>query len=148
MGILDFARDIGRQLFDRDEVAAQSIKDHLDIRLTPIRDLAVGYDEGVVTLTGECLDQTHREQAILLAGNVKGVEKVVSDGLRAPAPTPEVPEERIEFYEIQRGDSLSAIAKRYYGDAMGYPRIFEANRDVIGDPNKIYPGQMIRIPLG
>ena len=49
---------------------------------------------------------------------------------------------------IQKGDSLSAIAKRYYGDAKEYPRIFDANREVIKDPDLIYPGQKIRVPLG
>ena len=59
----------------------------------------------------------------------------------APTPTLEV-----EFYEIESGDSLSAIAKKFYGDANRYNEIFEANREVIGDPDKIYPGQKIRIP--
>ena len=50
------------------------------------------------------------------------------------------------YYTIQAGDTLSAIAQRYYGDANQYPKIFNANRDEIKDANVIYPGQRIRIP--
>ena len=52
------------------------------------------------------------------------------------------------WYVIESGDTLSKIAKNYLGDAMAYPKIFEANREVIKDANLIYPGQKIRIPLG
>jgi nucleoid-associated protein YgaU len=56
------------------------------------------------------------------------------------------PKEQVEYYIIAKGDTLSAIAKKYYGDANKYPRIFDANREVIKDANLIYPGQKIRIP--
>ena len=49
---------------------------------------------------------------------------------------------------IKPGDTLSAIAKQFYGKASDYPKIVEANREVIKDANLIYPGQKIRIPLG
>ncbi len=49
-------------------------------------------------------------------------------------------------YEVKPGDSLSKIAKRHYGDANSWNRIFEANKDVVKDPNKIFPGQKLRIP--
>ncbi|MEN8809268.1 MAG: LysM peptidoglycan-binding domain-containing protein, partial [Desulfobacterales bacterium] len=64
------------------------------------------------------------------------------DGISAPPQAAQV-----EYYVIQKGDSLSAIAKRYYGNAQDYPRIFDANREVIKNPDLIYPGQKIRIPL-
>jgi len=54
----------------------------------------------------------------------------------------------VRYYEIQSGDTLSAIAKKSYGNASEYPRIFETNREVIKDANLIYPGQKIRIPMG
>ena len=76
-----------------------------------------------------------------MAGNVQGVTEVKVDGMEAPAPEPEV-----EYYTIVSGDSLSKIAKHYYGNAMDYPKLFEANREVIKDPDLIYPGQKIRIP--
>jgi nucleoid-associated protein YgaU len=63
------------------------------------------------------------------------------DGLEAPPQTGEV-----EFYVIEEGDTLSAIAKQFYGDANAYPQIVKANREVIKDADKIFPGQKIRIP--
>ena len=148
MSILDFAKDIGSNLFQTDSAAADKINEMLSIKLTPIKDLSVAYDDGTVTICGECMNQQHRDQAILLAGNVKGVEKVVSDELSYPQPAADEPaEEKIEFYEIKSGDTLSGIAKTFYGDFNLYTKIFDANRDVIGDPDKIYPGQKIRIPV-
>ncbi len=146
MGLFDFARDVGRQLFDTDGEAADNIKNHLEVKMTGIRNIEVEFDDGVATICGDCDSQKIREQAILIAGNVKGVEKVVADDLRAPEPAPEEEEPQDEFYEIVSGDTLGAIAKKYYGKASAYMKIFEANRDIISDPNKIYPGQKIRIP--
>jgi nucleoid-associated protein YgaU len=60
--------------------------------------------------------------------------------LAFPAP------ERVNYYTIQSGDSLSKIAKAHYGDAMKYEVLFEENREVIKNPDLIYPGQVIRIP--
>jgi nucleoid-associated protein YgaU len=59
-----------------------------------------------------------------------------------------VPEDNkyTQYYEVKKGDSLSKIAEQYYGDPMLYPRIFEANKDILKDPNKIKPGQKLRIP--
>ncbi len=147
MGLFDFVKDVGRQVFDTDAEAADNIKEHLEIRTSGITNLEVDFDDGVATICGDCTSAALREQAILLAGNIKGVEKVVADDLRAPEPKPEEPEEKAEIYEIVSGDTLGGIAKRYYGNASKYMTIFEANRDIISDPNKIYPGQKIRIPL-
>lgn len=146
MGLFDFARDVGRQLFDTDAEAADNIKQHLEIKMTGIRNIDVKFDDGVATVCGDCDSEAIREQAILIAGNVKGVEKVVADGLNAPKKAPEK-KEKVEYYEIVSGDTLGGIAKKYYGNAGKYMRIFEANKGVISDPNKIYPGQKIRIPL-
>jgi len=155
MSFLDFALDVGRKVFDRDDVAADKIKETLEIKLSPIKDLTVAFDDGVVTLCGECMVQGDRDQAMLIAGNIKGVKRVTGDKLtvRPPKPAataaaPAAPAaEKVEFYEIKKGDTLGAIAKHFYGKASLYPRIFEANKAVIEDPNKIYPGQKIRIPL-
>ena len=148
MSILDFAKDIGRSVFDRDDQAADNINELLSIKLTPIKNLSVDFDDGEVTLCGECMNQQHHDQAILLAGNVKGVGTVTANELTYPVPKADEPAiEKIEFYEIKSGDTLSGIAKEFYGDYKKYTDIFEANRDVIEDPDKIYPGQKIRIPL-
>ena len=146
MGLLDFAKDVGRQLFDTDAEAADNIKQHLEIKMTGLKNIEAQFDDGVATACGDCDNEKIREQAILIAGNVKGVEKVVADDLRAPEPPPEAVS-KDEFYEIVSGDTLGAIAKKFYGKASAYTRIFEANREIISDPNKIYPGQKIRIPL-
>ena len=147
MGLFDFVKDVGRQIFDTDAEAADTIKNHLEVKTYGLSNLEVRFDDGTVTLRGDCKTQAVREQAILIAGNILGVEKVIADDLKAPPPAPEEPEDKAEVYEIVSGDTLGAIAKRYYGKASKYMKIFEANRDIIDDPDKIYPGQKIRIPL-
>jgi nucleoid-associated protein YgaU len=114
------------------------LKNSLGNSLTEIR---VSVDNDTVILEGKADSQESREKAILLAGNVKGIEKVIADALEAP-----VAHQKVEFYTIKSGDTLSKIAKQYYGDAMKYPIIFKANRQVIRDADLIYPGQKIRIP--
>ena len=76
-----------------------------------------------------------------MAGNVKGVTEVNIDNLEAPASA-----EDVQYYTIESGDSLSKIAKQFYGNAMDYPKLFEANKEVIIDPDLIYSGQKIRVP--
>jgi nucleoid-associated protein YgaU len=144
MGLFDFAKDVGRQLFDTDAEAADNIKQHLDIKLSGVKNLEVAFDDGVATICGDCPNEQTRDAAVQIAGNVKGVEKVVADELIFPEP--EVTE-KVEYYEIVSGDTLGAIAKHFYGKASLYTRIHEANKELIPDPNKIYPGQKIRIPL-
>jgi len=146
MGLLDFAKDVGRQLFDTDAEAADNIRQHLDIKLSGIKNLEVEFDDGVATLCGECINEATRNNAILIAGNVKGVERIVADDLTFPEPVEEE-KEKFDVYEIVSGDTLGAIAKRFYGKASLYTRIHEANKELIPDPNKIYPGQKIKIPL-
>jgi nucleoid-associated protein YgaU len=146
MGLLDFAKDVGRQLFDTDAEAADNIRQHLDIKLSGIKNLEVEFDDGVATLCGDCVNEATRNNAILIAGNVKGVERVVADDLKFPEPVEEE-KEKFDVYEIVSGDTLGAIAKRFYGKASLYTRIHEANKELIPDPNKIYPGQKIKIPL-
>ena len=147
MGLFDFVKDVGRQIFDTDAEAADNIKNHLEVKTHGLSNLDVKFDDGTVTICGDCASQEARDKAILIAGNIQGVEKIVADDLRAPEPKPEEPEEKAEIYEIVSGDTLGGIAKRYYGKAGAYMKIFEANKDIISDPNKIYPGQKIRIPL-
>ena len=147
MSLFDFAKDVGRQLFDTDDEAADNIKQHLDIKLSGLNDLTVEFDDGVATICGECTNEATRNKAILIAGDIKGVEKVVADDLTFPEPKVEEPKEKVEYYEIVSGDTLGGIAKRFYGNASKYTRIHEANKELIPDPNRIYPGQKIKIPL-
>ena len=142
MGLFDFAREIGKKLFGNEAEASEKIKEEIERDNPGIGDLNVDYSDGVVSLSGKADSADAMEKAVLLAGNVKGVAEVKADQLAAPQQTANV-----EFYVIQKGDTLSAIAKHFYGDANAYPRIFEANREVIKDADLIFPGQKIRIPL-
>lgn len=147
MSLFDFAKEVGRKLFDTDAEAADNIRDELNTRLAGVRNLDVKFDDGVCTVAGNCPDEATRSLAVLIAGDVKGVEKVVADDLKFPPPKVEEEKEKIEVYEIQSGDTLGGIAKKFYGKAGLYTRIHEANKELIPDPNKIYPGQKIKIPL-
>jgi nucleoid-associated protein YgaU len=146
MDLMDFAKDVGRRLFDTDAEAADNIREHLEIKLSGIENLSVEFDDGVATICGECPNEATRNNAVLIAGNVEGVEKVVANDLTFPEPPPEE-KEKFELYEIVSGDTLGAIAKRFYDNASLYTRIHEANKELIPDANKIYPGQKIKIPL-
>lgn len=156
MDLFGFAKDIGRRLFNKDEEAAEKIKEHIEQFNPGVKDLEVKFENGIVELCGECASSEAREKTILMAGNTKGVIDVYATDLRVKqAATPEVStttkeapvKAKVEYYVIESGDTLSKIAKRYYGNAMEYPRIFEANREIIHDPDKIFVGQKIRIPL-
>lgn len=141
MGLFDFVKNIGTKLFDRDADAAEKIKAHIEEDNPGVDGLDVVFEDGVVSLSGTAKSAESLEKAVLMAGNVKGVANIKADGLTAPPA-----QEKVEFYTIVSGDTLSGIAKKYYGKASAYPRIFEANREVIKDPDKIYIGQKIRIP--
>jgi nucleoid-associated protein YgaU len=143
MGLFDFVKEIGQKLFNRDEEAAEKIKKHIEAMNPGIAGLGVNFSNGVVSLSGQAASAEAMEKAVLLAGNVQGVSDVKIDGLQTPPA-----KEKVEYYIIKKGDTLSAIAKQFYGKAGDYPKIFNANREVIKDANLIFPGQKIRIPLG
>ena len=112
------------------------VKD-LDIE---IEDLDVRYDDGTATVTGTARSQEDREKAILAVGNVEGVG-TVRDDIKVSEEA-----EESNMHLVVSGDTLSKIAKEYYGDAMKHPVIFEANRPMLKDPDKVYVGQVLRIP--
>lgn len=152
MGIFDFIKDVGEKLTGKDD-EKDAQKEALDERMKgnalmrhvmqlglEVEKLRVDYDDGVATVTGAAADQATRERVVLAVGNTEGVAQV-DDRMTVEAPEPEA-----TFYTVQKGDSLSKIAKEHYGDAMEYPVIFEANKPMLSDPDKIYPGQVLRIP--
>ena len=96
--------------------------------------------DGRVVLKGKAKNRAEAEKAIVAAGNTPGVGEVESHIDIEDEPNQTV------FYTVKSGDTLSKIAKDHYGDAMKYPVIFEANRPMLSDPDKIYPGQTLRIP--
>ena len=152
MGLLDFLKDTGKDLFGgKSGNEAETIKSEIEKALGDnVSNLGVRFDNGTVTLQGQAKSVAAKEKAALIAGNVKGVASVHDDGLTvagAPAGTATAGTATASrYYTIKSGDTLSKIAKEQYGDANQYKKIFEANREVIGDPDKIYPGQQIRIP--
>jgi len=93
-----------------------------------------------VTVAGVAADQATKEKILLCCGNVHGVEQV-SDLMTVAEPADES-----QYHTVERGDTLSAIAKKFYGNANAYNKIFEANTPMLGHPDKIYPGQLLRIP--
>ena len=153
MGLFSFLKKAGAKIFDSkaketktvstEELAKAKIESLRgivgDLGLE-VRDLDIALLEDTVIVTGEVDAQADREKIILALGNVEGVAQV-DDRINVVTPEPEA-----DFYEVQSGDSLSKIAKKYYGNAMKYPVIFEANKPMLKDPDKIYPGQMLRIP--
>lgn len=143
MGLFDFVRNIGRKIFNSDSEANDKIKAEIEASLKGIEGLTVDYDpsSGNVKLGGQASSTEDLQKAILIAGNAMGVSNVMIDGMKAPPA-----EDQTQYYIIKSGDTLSAIAQHFYKDANKYPKIFEANREVIKDANLIFPGQKIRIP--
>jgi nucleoid-associated protein YgaU len=76
----------------------------------------------------------------------KDPEDTMADDKTTPAAAAAANNPYIQIHVVQSGDTLSKIAQKYYGDASLYPKIFEANRDQLSDPNRISPGQKLRIP--
>jgi nucleoid-associated protein YgaU len=156
MGLFDFVRNIGKKIFHKEEDAAAKIKAEIEASNPGISGLQVNYNpaDGKVSLSGNAVSEEAMEKSVLIAGNIEGVSVVDAEGVtypRPPEPEPTAaaaaPAPKVEYYIIQKGDNLSKIAKHFYGNANKYPKIFEANREVIKDPDLIFPGQKIRIPL-
>ncbi|MGH1484884.1 MAG: peptidoglycan-binding protein LysM [Cellvibrionaceae bacterium] len=142
MGLFDFVSSMGKKLFSKDEDAADNIKAAIEEDNPGISNLGVDFDSGKVALSGDADSAEAMEKTVLIAGNVKGVSDVDASGINSPESAADV-----QYYTIVSGDTLSKIAKEFLGNAMDYPKIFEANKEVIKDPNLIYPGQKIRIPM-
>ena len=148
MGFVDFVKDSGDKLFKRgkyseeatNEVKAVALFDHVTALELQVENFKVDYDDGIAKVTGTAPSQKEREKVVLAVGNTEGVARV-DDRMTVKVPEPEA-----VMYTVQRGDSLSKIAKAHYGDAMKYPHIFEANKPMLTNPDKIYPGQVLRLP--
>ena len=123
-----------------EKAKAEAMTSQVNMLGLKVDELVIGFDDGVVTVQGQTPSQEEKEKVILVLGNIQGVARV-DDQLTVAKAEPEA-----TMYTVQSGDSLSKIAKAHYGDAMKYPVIFEANRPMLKDPNKIYPGQVLRIP--
>jgi nucleoid-associated protein YgaU len=136
------AKQAGTVLDEAAERAAKinALRDHVLSMNLDIQNFDLEIDEDKVTVYGQAQSQAVKEKVVLTVGNVEGISSV-DDRISVVIPEPEA-----QFYEVQSGDSLSKIAKKYYGDAMKYNAIFEANTPMLKHPDKIYPGQVLRIP--
>jgi len=159
MGIFDFIKDAGSKILGDDEPQREAEAPspaEMRQRLNERRSIAIArrlnelelgsdeikveVDEDGVCVSGSVPDEETREKIVLAAGNIAGVA-TVDDQLEV-----EQPALKASFYSVKPGDTLSGIAKTFYGDASRYPVIFEANRPMLSDPNRIFPGQVLRIP--
>lgn len=106
----------------------------------PVEGLRIEFRDGKATLHGKAQTQGNKENIVIAIGNTEGVE-TVDDRMTVEEQAPES-----VFYTVKSGDTLGKIAKEHYGNAGKYPAIFEANRPMLSDPDRIYPGQVLRIP--
>jgi nucleoid-associated protein YgaU len=159
MGIFDFVIDAGKDLFGSDEDKAAEIQKVIEDELEDfVSDLEVTYSKGVVTLSGYAETEEMQQRAIELAGDFKGVKEVNADDFEVEdseeeeddddddRPGPKPSSGSATTYTVKSGDTLSKIAKDFYGDASKYKKIFEANKDILKDPNMIKVGQVLKIP--
>lgn len=146
MGLFSFVKDAGEKLWDsvsanKPEDQSAKLKDHLEkVGLPGADKVDVKVDDSTVTVGGEAVDQALKEKILVALGNVAGIGKV-QDNISVTQPS-----EEGNFYTVKKGDTLSAIAKSQYGNANQYMKIFEANKPMLSHPDKIYPGQVLRIP--
>lgn len=164
MGLLSFIKSAGEKLFGTGEAkaaeaavasaptpenvaalsraAGDAITGYIRAQGLPADGLDVAFDAptSTVTVSGVVDDQGTKEKILLCCGNVAGVA-AVNDMMTVANPAPEA-----QFHVVVSGDNLSKIAKAFYGDANKYPAIFEANKPMLSHPDKIYPGQVLRIP--
>ena len=164
MGLMSFIKDAGEKLFGKGEAkaaqeaaaaapspesvarlnatAGQAITDYVVAQGLAADDLNITFDgaSSTVTVAGRVADQATKEKIVLCCGNVRNVA-AVNDMLVVEKREPEA-----QWHTVVAGDNLSRIAKAYYGNANKYPVIFEANKPMLTHPDKIYPGQMLRIP--
>jgi len=162
MSIISFFKEAGEKLFGKqaqaasapaaqadpaavdaaNREAATAIEKYINSMGLTVTGLTVTYDGAKATakVYGVAKDQATKEKVILSAGNIHGVA-AVDDNMTVDLSQPES-----QFYTVVKGDTLSKIAKEFYGDANAYQKIFEANKPMLTHPDKIYPGQNLRIP--
>lgn len=168
MGLFDFVKQAGEKLFHSQDTeaasnavastpddaaanakleemnrsAGEAIEAYIQRQSLPITGLAVTFDgaKGAATVFGVAGSQDSKEKILLCCGNVSGVAQV-NDMMSVDQSAPEA-----LFYTVVSGDNLSKISKLHYDTPNRYMVIFEANQPMLSHPDKIYPGQMLRIP--
>lgn len=161
MGMFSFIKEAGEKLFGigkaeaaqpaapspeqaaaLSKTAGDAIATYVGSMGLKVEALAVDFDaaSGAVSVSGVAPDQATREKVVLCCGNVAHVTQV-NDLMTVSTPEPES-----QMYTVVKGDNLSKISKQFYGTPNKYPQIFEANKPMLTHPDKIYPGQVLRIP--
>lgn len=150
MGLLSFIKGVGQKVFKKEEAAAPTHEAEplrASALLAQVKSLGLAYDSlavkvsaDTVILEGEVARQSDAEKIALAVGNVEGVE-LVDNRLKVASPSVAA-----TYHTVESGDTLSKIALKVYGDMHKYSLIFEANQPMLSDPDKIYPGQVLRIP--
>ena len=156
MGLFSFIKDAGAKLFGLDDddkktvettteepcfdEAIATMKQNIQDLGFEVEYLDICIQDAVATISGTAKTQEDKEKVILIVGNTAGIA-TVDDQMEVVEQKPEA-----RFHTVERGDTLSKIAKEVYGNAMKYPVIFEANKPMLKHPDKIYPGQVLRIP--
>ncbi len=131
-------------MVDEEPPAADELKKELDSHKLGTDKVDVVVEGDKVVLKGEVADQSAFEKAVVAVGNTLGISKVEAGELKVAAAAAKAP----VFYTVKKGDNLWKIAEANYGKGKGakYTVIFEANKPMLDDPDKIYPGQVLRIP--
>lgn len=164
MGMFSFIKEAGEKLFGRGEAkaaqeaaaaaptpenvaalssaAGEAIETYITSMNLNVDALAITFDgpTATVTVAGVAPDQATKEKVLLCCGNVAHVA-AVNDMMTVADSAPES-----QWYTVVSGDNLSKISKQFYGTPNKYPQIFEANKPMLTHPDKIYPGQLLRIP--
>lgn len=143
MGLFTFLKEAGEKLVGPNEAKAAELKKSLDAQGLDTKDVQVHLEGDQVVLKGSVKDQSTLEKAILAVGNSSGISGVKTDEITVATPS-----EESVFYTVKSGDTLSKIAEKHYGKGKAgkYTVIFEANKPMLKHPDKIYPGQVLRIP--
>lgn len=145
MSIFSFVKEAGEKLIDLltpgNANASEQLKEHIAKVGLGNPNVQATVDGDKVTVKGEVASQEEKEKILLAVGNIAGVGSV-DDQITVSGPVIAI----ARFVTVKSGDTLSAIAKIEYGNANLYNKIFEANRPMLSSPDKIYPGQTLRIP--
>ncbi|SHN28704.1 LysM domain-containing protein [Pseudomonas asturiensis] len=149
MSIWSFVKEAGEKILDAimpgNANANEVLKDHISRVGLGNPNIQTEVQGSTVIVKGEATSQEEKEKIRVTLGNIKGVEKVDDQMTLAAGSAPAASAES-RFYEVKKGDTLSAISKQMYGDPNKYQKIFDANKPMLKDVDKIYPGQTLRIP--